>query len=83
MALRVDGATKNRAGEILSLCGDGWSKPVVEVIQDIERGRQSYYVLVAGARAQVYVAGTSRRFLKTRADTTTRNNLDALPPCRA
>lgn len=58
-----------------------WEHPLQSAIANIEAGRESYFVLVNGIRATVIVASNGyRKYLKTTADTTTKNNLDSLPP---
>lgn len=62
--------------------GRGWYRDENDVIRDIERGANSYYVDVAGRHAQVAVAASrSRKYLKTTADDYAPNNLLALPDC--
>ena len=53
-----------------------------EVIRLIKAGLASFFVDVNGARAEVRVAGIyPNEYLRTTADTSTRNNLDNLPDC--
>jgi Protein of unknown function (DUF3892) len=67
---------------IQALGGSSWSKVEDAVIREIERGANSYYVKVAGRSVQVVVSTRrGRKYLKTTADTSTRNNLLALPEC--
>jgi uncharacterized protein DUF3892 len=68
---------------IQALGGSSWYKAEDAVIREIERGANSYYVTVAGRSAQVVVSThRGRKYLKTTADTSTQNNLLALPECR-
>jgi hypothetical protein len=54
-----------------------------EIIRDIERGANSYYVSVGGRHVQVVVAThRGRKYLKTTPDAYPKNNLLALPECR-
>ena len=51
-----------------------------EIIRDIERGANSYYVSVGGRHVQVVVAThRGRKYLKTTPDAYPKNNLLALP----
>jgi Protein of unknown function (DUF3892) len=63
--------------------GRGWYKVEDDVIRDIERGANSYYVSVAGRHAQLVVAiHRGRKYVKTTADGYAPDNLLALPECR-
>ncbi len=52
-----------------------------QVVGSIEAGTNTFFVKLP-QRADVYVSKTAagHKFLKTTADTTTKNNLDSLPP---
>lgn len=58
-----------------------WDLTLADAVRSIEIGKYGFYVNCP-QRAEVYVATTpyGRKFLKTTSDTTTRNNLDNLPP---
>ena len=60
-----------------------WSKSQENAISDIERGVNSFYVSVGGARAQVVVALSryGNKYLKTRNDGEQPNNLLSLREC--
>jgi hypothetical protein len=83
MALQITAVRKDRDGDIIALQGAGWTDTLEGVIRDIETGKYSYYVKVGLQEASVYVVPATvyrKKHLKTTADTTTRNNLDELPP---
>jgi hypothetical protein len=68
---------------IQALGGNGWYRAEEDVIREIQRGANSYYVSVGGRHAQVVVAThNGRRYLRTTADDFTPDNLLALPDCR-
>jgi hypothetical protein len=58
-----------------------WDWTVAQVISSIEAGTNTFYVNCP-VRADVIVArsASGTKYLKTTADTTTKNNLDELPP---
>jgi uncharacterized protein DUF3892 len=67
---------------IQALGGRNWYRTEDEVIREIERGTNSYYVSVAGRHAQVVVAShRGRKYLRTTADDYAPDNLLALPEC--
>jgi Protein of unknown function (DUF3892) len=68
---------------IQALGGRGWHRTEDDVIRDIERGANSYYVSVTGRHAQLMVTThRGRKYVKTTADGYGANNLLALPECR-
>lgn len=76
---------KDSDGDITKLCNSGhtWS-PVVKAnaIDDIERGRHTYYVPWKSGRTEIHVVkGPTGKYLRTDRDTTRKNNLDDLPDC--
>ncbi len=78
----IKNVRKDRSGNITHVGVTGrWDWPVTQVVASIESRSNTFYVNCP-QRADVYVAQTSagRKFLKTTADTTTKNNLDNLPP---
>ena len=86
MAVRlVRGAVKNRVGQIQALCGDGalWSpRSVTDVMNDIESGAFSYYVVWTDGETRIRVVeGPRGKQLRTDKDASARNNLDDLPEC--
>jgi len=73
---------KDTSGDIKDVGVKGsWERTVAWTVASIEERTNTFFVNCP-QRADVYVARTStgRKFLKTTADTTTRNNLDSLPP---
>lgn len=78
----IKNVRKDRAGNITDVGMRGsWEWPVAQVVASIEAGTNTFYVRLP-QRADVYVSetGTGHKFLKTTADTTTKNNLDSLQP---
>lgn len=78
----IKNVRKNREGDITDVGVKGrWEWTVPAVVSSIEAGVNTFYVNCP-QRADVYVARTAagHKFLKTTADTTTKNNLDTLPP---
>lgn len=78
----IKNVRKNRDGDITDVGVRGrWEFTVAQTVASIEAGTNTFYVNCP-QRANVYVAKTSsgHKFLKTSADTTTKNNLDNLPP---
>lgn len=74
--------TRKNSNDVITHIGvkGRWEQAEAVAIRDIESGTNTYFVNVP-QRADVYVAqGTYRKYLKTTADTTTKNNLDSLPP---
>lgn len=59
---------------------NSWDWTVAQVVASIEARSNTFY-MNCPQRADVFVAKTAagRKFLKTTADTTTKNNLDKLP----
>lgn len=78
---RIKNVEKDRDGDIthVGVSGD-WKWTVAPVVTSIESGTNTFYVMCP-QRADVIVSSThgGRKFLKTTADTTTKNNLDNLP----
>lgn len=77
---------KNGDGDILALCNSGelWSpRSKADAIYDIENGIHTYYVPWTTGRTEIRVVYDRVRgkYLRTDADSTTRNNLDDLPDC--
>lgn len=78
----IKNVTKDRDGDITHVGVKGrWSWTVAEVVSSIERRTNTFFVNCP-TRANVYVEQTpaGNKFLKTTADTSTKNNLDNLPP---
>ncbi|MFJ2543039.1 DUF3892 domain-containing protein [Microbacterium sp. NPDC087589] len=73
---------KDDDGDITDVGVKGqWDWPVANVIASIE-GKTNTFFVKCPQRADVFVEKTAhgKKFLKTTADTTTKNNLDKLPP---
>jgi Protein of unknown function (DUF3892) len=65
--------------------GGTWGKhSEATAIQQIETRASSYYTTGGGSEAQVIVVShpSGKKYLKTAADSTTRDNLLSLPECR-
>lgn len=78
----IKNVRKNSDDDITDVGVKGqWERTVPWVVSSIEAGTNTFFVSTP-QRADVYVAQTpvGRKFLKTTADTTTKNNLDNLPP---
>ena len=78
----IKNVRKDRNGDIAHVGVKGqWDWTVAQVLSSIESRTNTFYVNCP-QRADVFVAQTpaGRKFLKTTADTTTKNNLDNLPP---
>lgn len=76
MAHRVIKTTKDRAGDIIGLCGTTWKVHKEEAIRDI-RNDPHHYDIAPG----VYVLVVSRgaeQYLTTEADSASANNLSNL-----
>jgi Protein of unknown function (DUF3892) len=69
---------------IQGLGGRTWHKGEDDVIRDIERGANSYYVSVSpeGTHSSWSPSAAAASYVKTTADDYTPNNLLALPDCR-
>lgn len=82
---QVTRSRKDRDGDITALChpGEAWTPRLkADAIDDIERGRQTYYVQLQSGRVEIRVVNGSRgKYLRTDPDKTSRNNLDDLPDC--
>jgi hypothetical protein len=85
MADRRVRRTGKDQGDIISLCnpGEEWSPRVkADAISDIEGGIHRYYVREEGDVAWVSVVdGPTGKYLRTTADSSSKNNLDNLPDC--
>lgn len=85
MADRQVRQTGRDRGDITSLCNQGqsWSpRKKSDAISDIESGIHRYYVREEGDGAWVRVVnGPTGKYLRTTADSSSKNNLDNLPDC--
>lgn len=62
--------------------GTRWKQSVATTIQEIEAREWSFYVSVGGVTADVIVAThEGHKYLRTTADTSTKDNLLSLPEC--
>jgi hypothetical protein len=75
---------QDRHHRIQNIGGSGWRHSEAEAIRHIDTGTNSYYTTGGGQTANVIIANHSsgKRYLKTDADTTTKDNLLSLPECR-
>ena len=73
----------SRHERIRNIGGLGWQHTQQNAIVWIEAGINDYYTTAPGYRAKVIVAKTpeGHKYLKTDADTTTKDNLLSLPEC--
>ncbi|MAB00456.1 MAG: hypothetical protein CMN86_19485 [Stappia sp.] len=82
---RVTASGKDDDGDITKLCNSSeyWSpRPKADAIRDIENKTHSYYVDQTGHRTDVHVVNEGgKKYLRTTADKTSKNNLDNLPNC--
>lgn len=82
MALQVTGSKKDSDGDIIGLCGYGWSHTKTQAVSNIRTGAQRYYVSVNGREVNVRVgARNGKDYLTTSPDGYSPNNLDDLPDC--
>ncbi|ALR23131.1 MULTISPECIES: DUF3892 domain-containing protein [Sphingomonadaceae] len=82
----VNKTGKDRDGDITKLCnaGQSWSPRFkADAIRDIENGDHQYYVSwTDGQETPITVVnGPSGKYLRTRRDGSTKNNLDDLLDC--
>lgn len=62
--------------------GNNWHLSEAEAIAGIKAGKWEFYVQSGLAMARVIIASRNgHEFLKTEADSTTKDNLLSLPPC--
>ncbi|MEV4669532.1 DUF3892 domain-containing protein [Microbacterium sp. LWO12-1.2] len=83
MTRQILAVRKDSDGNITHLKGAAWESAIERVIGDIEAGRYRYTVRVGGHDADVFVPPDTphwKKRLRTIADTTSKNILDALPP---
>jgi hypothetical protein len=82
MALQVTNSKKDLDGDIIGLCGSGWSHSKAEAVASIRRDAAAYYVSVNGRTVYVRVGvRNGRDYLTTSPDSYSPNNLDDLPNC--
>jgi hypothetical protein len=74
----VDRSRKDSRGNVVGLCGNGWSLGATEAIIQIRNQTHEYRVLRAdGPFVRPYGEG----YLRSDKDLVTGNNLDSLPDC--
>ena len=62
--------------------GTRWRMTQADAIKAIEDGKYAFYTHVGGESSWIIVASREgRKYLKTEADTTTKDNLLSLPEC--
>lgn len=82
MALQVTKSKKDSDGDIIGLCGYGWSHPKAQAVSNIRAGVQRYYVTVSGRDVNVRIGTRNGKgYLTTSPDGYAPNNLDTLPDC--
>ena len=77
---------QNRNERILAVGGSQngtrWQFTEDQAIAAIESGTHQFWTMGGGQRTEVIVASNNgRKYLKTKADTTTKDNLLSLPEC--
>ena len=82
---RVTQSGKDSQGDITNLCNPAYSwspRSKANAIYDIENGNHRYYVREEGNGVWVHVVnGSTGKYLRTTADSSSKNNLDNLPDC--
>lgn len=77
------GDRSNPHTRITTIGGDGWKESQANAIRQIQKGTHSYWVSVGNNRTDVIVAEhNGNPYLKTKADTTTVDNLLNLSECK-
>ena len=79
MDRRVKSTKRDKSGNIIALCNpaEAWSpRKLVDVVQDINGSRRSYYVKESERRSYVRVVGG---VLQTTSDKNSGNSLEKLP----
>lgn len=83
MSLEVTGSKKDSDGDIVGLCGWGWSHSKSEAVANIGRDESAYFVSQGGRRVYVRTAARNGKpYLTTNPDAFKPNNLDDLQDCR-
>lgn len=82
MDRRVTGSEKNREGDITGLCGDWGEVDKATAVRHIENKTHRYFVREQTPEVDVRVVTEgSTKYLRTTADSSSKNNLDNLPDC--
>lgn len=80
--IRKRGSHYNPHERIQAIAGNGWERTEDQAIADLDGGVHTFFTEVDGAEAEVIVAThLGRRYLKTKADRVSPDNLLALPEC--
>jgi hypothetical protein len=74
----VTGSTKDSAGNITGICGNGWRHTAVTVIANIRGGSHEYRVKAASGP---HVRPYSDYYLRSGQDGEVNDNLRSLPDC--
>lgn len=80
--VRILRVRKDDKGDILAVFTELYMvKTVAEVVRDIENKTATYYVQEQTPRAEVHVVTeyNGKKYIRTNADRTSKNNLDNLP----
>jgi len=82
---RVTKSGKGAGNVITKLCSSGetWSPRLKDdAIEDIDKGRHSYYVKVGNSKVDIHVVNVGgKKHLRTDRDGKGKNNLEELPDC--
>jgi len=80
---RVKKSGKDKDGDITKLCGDWGNVTKAKAIEQLEKANgDRYYVEEEAPRVDVKVVTESgKKYLRTTADKTKKNNLDKLDDC--
>lgn len=82
MSREVTESKRDRDGDIIGLCGSGWSATRSEAVREIGNDRYAYYVARGGQKTHVRAATRNGNpYLTTDPDGIKPNNLDELPDC--
>lgn len=82
---RVKGSSKDSDGDITELCNDSvWGRvSKSSAISHIENGTHSYYTWEESFKSHIHVVqkADGSKYLRSTADSNSKNNLDNLPDC--
>ena len=82
MSQQVTRSQKDSSGDIIGLCGVGWSHNKATAVSNIRRDTWAYYVSVNGRSVYVRVGSRNgQNYLTTAPDNYSPNNLSDLPDC--
>jgi len=77
VAREITHIRKDNSGDITDVKGTTWQENRATVVRHIDIGIHKYYVEQESPRADVHVYNV--KFIRTNADSTSKNNLDNLP----